>query len=207
VMENDSILAKYFETEQHTPEEKTAFQEKINDAVADLENWSIFRWLYPFSFFGQIFALMTVLFVSGLLARYRLSAEFTDSDEFHGALTISAAAILVCLLYSLMRLAFSDQKDIFYPGEANPAADWVILGLFVVALLFSAACFWIWLGEHLAGVLSFVFGGTGILAAWQYPKVLVALFGMNAGYLSYLSILLGILALGYLWYFFKPTSR
>ena len=60
--------------------------------------------------------------------------------------------------------------------------------------------------EKHAGVFTFVFGGTGIVAGWTHHETLRDLFGKDASYLSYVVILLGLLLLGYMWFFFRPPS-
>ena len=209
IIKDDASILSHFSipsTEEHTIQERINFQTKMIEIVEPMSNWSLFRWYYPVSLFLQSFALITGLFVCGLLINYRISSNFVNSERFRVALTSSAAALLVGLLYSLMRFAFSSQKTKFYPSESNPAVDWVIMGLFIVAILFSIACFWTWLGEHLAGIISFVLGGTSILAAWKYEEVLIVLFGRHAGYTNYLAILFGVLALGYIWFLIRPPN-
>jgi len=172
VLESNTILNTHFTSENHKLIDKEAFQKTINEVIAEPKNWSLFRWFYPISFFLQVYALLAVLFVTGFLARFRYSKEFVDSNEFRQALGYCSAAIVVSMFYSLMRIGFSYQKLNYYPVESIPGSDYVILGLFVVALILVTVCFWLWLGEHIAGVLTLVTGGVGIVGAWKYENVL-----------------------------------
>lgn len=167
-------------------------------------SWSPVRYAYPFSFFGQILALLLVLVSSLALMVYRTRSRDDDSvPRWHkDSLSVVSLAAAICVLYTLCRLAFSNDKKIFFATVSNEINSWVVVLLFALALVCLAACWSLWIGKHIETILPVgAFTGFVALVGLQPDKVMNQ-FGRNADFAGYMTVLLGVALCVILWVLF-----
>jgi hypothetical protein len=204
----DPFLRDFFETANHSQAEKIAYQEKLSVLVGGLANWRSWptnRWAYFLSVFLQGMAMIAAFAACGVLASHRLSRNFGDGPTFRTALACAALAIAILFLWILMRVVFEQQRTNYYAIAPNVIALYVITGLFMIALLFIVACFWLWLGNNLGTVLGMLFGGVGGVIGLLQPSILAKFFGKEAGLAPHITILAGMALVAWVWMMLRPS--
>jgi uncharacterized membrane protein YidH (DUF202 family) len=205
-------LEDHFEADSRTDSEKVRYQALALQAVNNPRNWSLTRYSYFASFTTQVAGLLLVFYCSAALMAYRIRLGLIENEPslpawYRGSLSLISTACAVCLLYTFCRIAFNSEKKNFFPTISNETSTWVILGLFLLTLVFLAACLWLWVGKHLQPIVSLAFGGTSVVVLWKYPEILPALFGRKAGFIGYISIALGLAVCLWAWLIFGSPLK
>jgi hypothetical protein len=180
------------------------YQTQTNIESGKTTSWSPVRYAYFFSFLGQTLALLLVLVSAVALMVYRIRSERTRSiPKWHkDSLSILSVAAAICILYTFFRLAFSNDKKLFFPEVSNEINSWVVFLLFAGALMCLAACWSLWIGKNIETIIP-----VGVIGAFLglygfKPELIVSQFGKNADFSGYFTILLGVFLCVLIWALF-----
>ncbi len=204
-------IQDYFESTSKTDNEKKIYQDAMLMEIENVSHWSYVRYAYIFSFLIQAATLLSVFFCSGALLAHRINLGILQNGEpyldktYRGALSLITIAASICLLYSFARISFNHEKAYYFISVSNEVSTWVLLYLFLAAMLFLAASLYFWIGRHLQPILTFAFGGTSAAIAFKNPEILYSIFGRKAGLISYLTIAGGMLVCYWVWDLFIPS--
>jgi hypothetical protein len=165
------------------PEEagRERFEQELN-ALAAERRWSWTRYAYMVSFVVQVATLFLTFVTTGLLAV--LPSASRNREEYRVAVVHLAAAVIVSLVWLIMRRVFLEEKELIYRSEGIPGADLIASILFAAGVAYSAGTLVHQFGEKVKATIEIV-TAVATIAVFFNPKSIQALFGRQATFTSY----------------------
>jgi hypothetical protein len=198
ILQSDNSLRDHFTKKERSPEDKQLYETKTLELLKDRANWSFARYLHYTAIFLHAFSLLFILSIVVWLIIYGGSEEIRQTPEYKRSLVYCTYTILISALWLLMRLTFNYQRQFYFAGTSNPAADYLFVTIFVIGSLVIAILLSITFIKDFnpaITIIGFIFTCFGVFLGLWDPEKLLVIFGKDARIINYYTISFGILLL------------